>query len=349
MAENYVILVGTVGTSLFRSEDGGESFHWVANGIASNEIVIRGFAVDPDDPRHVLMATGTFDTGTPYLGTPFGLHESFDAGKSWQPIEAFKGIECWRIVFDRNTPGRYYVGTRPAGIWVTNDDGKHFEKLPTPFDQTCRGIGFPRITSIVLHPTDPDFLFVSVEIGGFYKSTDGGRTWRETLSNLVDMPVPNGQVYGVNGRKDGHYSIMSLGDPDMLIASSPDGSYVSTDYGDTWNDFPVLQVFPRQYHHDLSIKTDDPNTILYGVGDDTIGCHGALLISRDRGRSWKSANFPESCNSPIWCFSHHPSNPNRILACTHYGMLFRSEDAGETWTKAPREFAEARAVCWIPS
>jgi photosystem II stability/assembly factor-like uncharacterized protein len=348
---SYTILVGTVGTGVFRSTDGGETFKWTANGISCNDVVVRGFAVDPSNHRHVLMGTAVFDSGTTSLGTPFGLHETFDGGESWKPIEFFRGIECWRIVFDKHRPGRYYVGTRPAGLIRFDPEKQVFEKRTTPFPTTCRGIGLPRITSIVLHPNEPDFIFVSVEIGGFFRSLDGGNTWSEVLSNIdiPDMPVPNGNVFGAGSRYDGHHSVLSAGDPALLIASTPDGSYVSKDLGETWDHFPVLQVFPRQYHHDLILKLDDPNTIFYGVGEETAGVHGALLRSCDRGRTWQSADFPEACNAPIWCFAQHPSNPRRILACTHYGMLYRSENGGDSWTKAPREFTEIRAVCWVPN
>jgi hypothetical protein len=348
---SYTILVGTVGTGVFRSTDGGETFRWTANGVSCNDVIVRGFAADPAVPGHVLMGTAIFDSGQPSLGTPFGLHQSFNAGESWEPIEAFRGIECWRVVFDKARPGRFYVGTRPAALYRTDDGGRTFEKLETPFPQVCRGIGLPRITSIVLSPKDPDFIFVSVEIGGFFLSRDGGRSWREVLSCIPtrDLPVPNGNVFGEGSRHDGHHSILSLGDPDLLVASTPDGSYVSKDYGDSWDYFPVLQVFPAQYHHDLMVKLDDPNTMFYGTGEETAGVHGALLRTRDRGKTWDSVEFPEACNSPIWCFSQHPSNTDRIIACTHYGMLFQSNDGGGHWTKAPREFAEIRAVCWLPN
>ena len=333
---------------MYRSADGGENFSWVSNGISCNEVVVRGYSVDPFDPRHIIAGTGIFETSSPSLGTSFGLHETFDAGASWRPIKSFRGIECWRIAFDKSKRGRYYVGTRPAAIYLTEDGGETFKKLNTNFPQTCRGIGYPRITSIVLHPKNPDFIFVSIEIGGFYRSLDGGKTFERVL-NDESMPVPNGQVYGVAGREDGHHSGLSLGDPDVVFASTPDGIYSSVDLGATWKDLAVTQVFPQQYHHDLTIKLDDPNTIYYGVGDDTVGPHGALLRTRDRGKTWDVAKFPEECNSPIWCFAQHPSNPDRILACTHNGMLFGSEDAGDSWVKYPREFTEIRAVCWAPN
>jgi photosystem II stability/assembly factor-like uncharacterized protein len=347
MGDDFTVLVGTTGHGLFRSGDGGQSFDWINKGVSCNEVSVRGFTPDPAEPRHVLMATAIFDSGSPKLGTPYGLHESFDSGASWQPIEAFKGIECWRVTYDLKNPGRYYVGTRPAAIYRT-DDGVNFEKLNTNFPATCRGIGLPRVTSINVHPVDPDFLFVSLEIGGFFRSLDGGKTWEQVLQH-VDIPPPNGAVFGEGGREDGHYSVISRGSPELVIASTPDGPYRSADRGATWELQPIKQVFAAQYHHDLAIRPDNPDALYYGVGDDTVGSHGALLYTRDRGATWAAAQFPQACNSPIWSIAQHTANPDRIVTCTHYGMVFRSDDAGDTWTKLSKEFTETRAVCWLPN
>ena len=79
------------------------------------------------------------------------------------------------------------------------------------------------------------------------------------------------------------------------------------------------------------------------------GISGALLRTRDRGQSWESAELPGGCNSPIWCFAQHRSNPDRILTATHNGVLFASEDGGDSWARCRREFTEVRAVCWMPN
>ena len=85
------------------------------------------------------------------------------------------------------------------------------------------------------------------------------------------------------------------------------------------------------------------------MGDDVGGWDGAVLVTRDRGATWEAADLPDVCNSPIWCFAQHPSDPGVILACTHQGMLFGSEDGGHTWAKYRREFTEVRQMCWLPS
>ena len=70
---------------------------------------------------------------------------------------------------------------------------------------------------------------------------------------------------------------------------------------------------------------------------------------RDGGERWEMLTLPVEPNSPIWGFAVHPADPERIVACSHYGELFASENAGDTWAKLPREFSEIRAVTWVPN
>jgi photosystem II stability/assembly factor-like uncharacterized protein len=340
MSKEFTILVGTVGNGIWRSTDGGKSFGGV-RGISGLDLVVRGFGVDPHDPQHVIVGTG--------LGvTPYGLHESFDGGGSFAPVEAFDRIEAWRITFDPSTPGRYFVGTRPSAIYRTEDAGKSFEKLNVDLAPTCPAVQIPRVTSITIHPNEPSTILVSVEVDGVRRSLDGGDTWEQVMNN-IETPVPNGQVYGPDGRMDCHFSGISVGDPDLFLVSTPDGVYQSDDSGKTWSDFVVKQNFPLQYHREFAIKLDDPNTIFQGVGEFVNGQEGAMQRTRDRGATWDTVELPDECNSPVWCFGQHKSDPNTIVACTHKGMLFGTEDGGETWTKFRREFSEVRGICWLPN
>jgi len=38
-----------------------------------------------------------------------------------------------------------------------------------------------------------------------------------------------------------------------------------------------------------------------------------------------------------------------IVACSHYGELYLTRDAGDSWQKLRREFTEIRALCWVPN
>jgi photosystem II stability/assembly factor-like uncharacterized protein len=308
-------------------------------------MVVRGFGVDPHQPGHVVLGAGL--RPEPYsslVGTTIGLHESFDGGATWSPVEAFTGGETWRITFDPATPGRYFVGTRPAAVHRTDDGGRTFTRLPLDLPDTCRGIGLPRITSMTPRPSQPEQMIVTVEIGGVHRTLDAGATWEQVMTDVAS-PLPEGELFGLDGRLDCHFSGLSTGAPDVAFVSTPDSVFVSDDFGTTWSDAGVKRVFPHQYHRDIAVKLDDPSVIFLGVGDDTAGEEGALLCSRDRGTTWQELDLPDRCNSPVWCFAQPATDPDAIVACTLLGMLFVSRDGGTTWEKARREFSEVRGIC----
>jgi photosystem II stability/assembly factor-like uncharacterized protein len=347
MSTDFSILIGTCGWGLWRSTDGGVSYTR-PSGMTYTDTVIRGFAVDPHDPKHVLLAAALHSE--PYserIGTTFGLHESLDGGATWAAVETFPREECWRVSFDPVHKGRFYVGTRPARIYRTDDGGTSFTRLPIEIPAECPGIGLTRITSICVHPDDPDRLIASGEIGGVHRSTDGGEHWEHVTSNIT-APLPEGAINGERGRLDCHHARIVPGGPDLVLVSTADAVYRSADFGDTWEYVPVTRVFPHQYHRETAIKTDDPNIIFQGVGDDVWGTQGALIRSNDRGRSWEEVKLPDEPNSPVWCFAQHPAIPDNLVASTFLGMIFITRDAGETWTKSQREFTEVRGICCLP-
>lgn len=347
MSTDFTILIGTCGWGLWRSTDGGVSYSR-PEGVTYTDTVVRGFAVDPHDPRHVLLAAGLHaEPYSPRIGTVHGLHESRDAGASWVPVDSFPREDCWRVTFDPQVPGRYYVGTRPGRIYRTEDGGATFAKLPVGCPEECRGIGLTRVTSITVHPQNSDQLIATLEIGGVYRSTDGGDHWEQVMTNITD-PLPNGAVNGLGGRLDCHFSRISPGDPSLVLVSTADAVYRSADFGDTWDTLPLKRIFPSQYHRELAVKYDDPNVIFQGVGDDVWGTEGGLLRSSDRGETWEELKLPDQPNSPIWCVAQHESDPATLVACTFLGMVFVSRDNGETWTKSHREFTEVRGICWLP-
>jgi hypothetical protein len=61
------------------------------------------------------------------------------------------------------------------------------------------------------------------------------------------------------------------------------------------------------------------------------------------------AELPVKPNSPIWAFATHKADPGLVVACSHYGELYKTENAGDSWVKLPREFTEIRSLSWTPN
>jgi len=69
----------------------------------------------------------------------------------------------------------------------------------------------------------------------------------------------------------------------------------------------------------------DPNLVFAGTAD-------GVYRSTDGGVTFKRANFPGS-GVQIWSFLRDPADPRHMLAGGSPVSIYRSNDAGETWTR----------------
>ena len=71
-----------------------------------------------------------------------------------------------------------------------------------------------RITSIVVHPTNPNIVYVAAAQGGVWKTTDGGRNWKATSDNQISLAI-------------GALAI-DLQHPDVLYAGTGEGNLMGS-------------------------------------------------------------------------------------------------------------------------
>lgn len=117
---------------------------------ARSTLDLFGFAVDPDDPDHVVAAT------------PDGPVESSDGGRNWNPID---GPPLVTVAWDAE-----------AGLWGVEPAGAVWHHATT-WDEAGRLPGAPQALLAT-----PDALYAAAHdadgVTGIYRSTDDGRTWQ---------------------------------------------------------------------------------------------------------------------------------------------------------------------------
>ena len=96
------------------------------------------------------------------------------------------------------------------------------------------------------------------------------------------------------------------------------------------------------------VQPGSSDTIFLTIGDTTPGSTGTVMRSKDTGKTWERLNLPVDPNSAMWVVNAQPFDPDLIFAGSRYGYLYRSDDAGESWSKLQREFSEISSVLWIP-
>ena len=107
-----------------------------------------------------------------------------------------------------------YAGTEPSNLYRSEDGGETWQLLPElrRLPSEPRWSFPPRpwthhVSTIALHPTDPDSLAVGIELGGVMRSADGGATWidhnpqaHSDAHQLLTHPLAPERVYEVAGQ-----------------------------------------------------------------------------------------------------------------------------------------------------
>ena len=330
---DFTICIGTVGSGVWYSSNAGANWRRSRMNLPfeaePGEIQIRALAVSPRDP------------GQLYAGSEVGIYRSDDRGASFERVESpMEGRQIWSIALHPDRTGVILAGTKPPGVFRSEDGGKTWEPLPAHIAGECFA-GPPKVTSVQFDPRDPDTIWVGVEVDGVYRSTDAGKSF-EHLPALGADPV-NQDIHGL---------AIGRGEQTRIHATTPNGIWTSTDEGQTWELYGFPHFFESSvisYCRGLAIKPDDPDVIFVGNGDFVPGKIGAIQRTRDGGAKWEPVDLPETPNSTVYSLATHPADPDVIVANSLFGCIYTSTDGGEGWTKLDREFGEIRAIAWMPN
>jgi photosystem II stability/assembly factor-like uncharacterized protein len=312
-----ILLMGTGGYSLWYSEDLGESYKRLRSdaGLYS-ESCIYAITLDPSSTRRVLV------------GTDSGLYEFDLQERSFRLVDSpMNGLAVWSVAFAPADPSLILAGTRkPAAVFRSTDGGRTWSETDAPFPQTCPFVITPRVTRIQFRPGRPEQVWAGLEIGGIWRSTDAGRSWKASSAGLVSEDVHGLAAWG-----------------DRLLATTNRGLHVSEDGGVTWTHRPVDIPAPTYLRAVLS-PHGDSGTLFLGAGDGPPGSVGYLLRSDDGGDHWTHVDLPVAAQSTIYALTAHASDPDTLFAVTCLGQVYRTRNAGRSWTALARRIGDVRAM-----
>ena len=288
-------------------------------------------------PAAAYQATSSETSPVATSPLPDGVIEQM----KFRSVGPFRGGRSAAVEGVRGNATRFYMGACGGGVWTTGDGGSTWKNISDGFFGGSIG-------AIAVAPSDSNVIYVgggevtvrgNVSHGdGIWKTVDAGKTWKQMgLSDSRHIPRirihpqdPNtvyatalGHLYGANGER---------------------GVYRSRDGGATWQ--RILYVNDEVGACDLVMDPTNPR-VLYAstwrilrtpYSLESGGEGSALWKSTDAGDTWQDISKQDGLpGGPLGIIgvAVSPVNPDRVWAMIEApeGGLFRSDDAGEKWSR----------------
>lgn len=286
---------------------------------------VQSVSVDPHDPDRVVA--GTDDDG---------VFLSEDGGANWRFIgEAIPHRRTPSVAISpahrENGKSVIYVGTEPSRLYRSDNSGETWEDFPgLPALPSSSTWSFPprpwthHTRWITPHATNPEIIYVGIELGGVMRTTDGGATWEDrkpgayTDSHAIRVhPIATERVYEAAGQ----------------------GVAFSDDEGETWS--PVDDGMDRHYSWGIAVDPADPDLWYVSASYGARYAHARNgnaqgHIYRKRGSApFELLNGDLDNPLPYMPYSLLTlrDRPGVLLAGMQHGEVLLSEDEGESWRR----------------
>ena len=280
-----------------------------------------------------------------------GLWKTTDGGLNWKPVFDDKPVaSVSALAAAPSDPQIMFAGTGESfirsnvtignGVYKSTDGGETWQL--SGLDNTGR------ISRIIIHPTNPEIVFVCA-VGhayapqkerGVYKSVDGGKTWKLVLfvdentgaSDLVIDPTNPRILFA------GMWQI-ALKNWNRTSGGPGSGLHLSKDGGDTWTKL-TGNGLPEQPVGKIAVAMTPaaPNRVyalietgdgLEKIGEKTES--GELWRSDDKGKSWTLINSDRNISGRQAYYTRcaaSPDNPNEVYFIN--AGFFTSIDGGKS-------------------
>lgn len=344
---NEIFAVATTG-QIFRSQDGGRT--WTL--LAVKDAALYDIAFSPSRPDIV------------YIVSVRGVFVSTDRGVQWTerlfPSGGSSQANIWVSPSDPDriqVGGSYWTSSSGGAALLKSNDGGRTWTVKT-FSSAYSGICY----RMAVDPSDPNVVYAGASFyiltGGpsyynFYKTTDGGTTWRiiyggsAPLAIAIDPRNPL-RIFASAGSGTGGGMLRSLDggqtwtrtsdataqsivfDPlqaDTIYAGWGSAFYKSADNGTSWT-------------RSTNVSDGFCTSILLLASKILFGSTAGISASLDGGITWSAADQGmNGWNVPAFAVS--PTAPATVYSVAEYypqssyfqGLIYKSANSGAAWTK----------------
>ncbi|HET6401894.1 MAG TPA: hypothetical protein VFH95_10900 [Candidatus Kapabacteria bacterium] len=301
--EDTGFIAGLMGDGVYKTTDGGKTWTNAPIPLVPKSGTNHVTQILMADPLHGWLTCEPLYTTPP---TYPGLYQTTDGGASWNPVN-------WNQDFSDiyRTPSVLVVTSRTGSGILSTDGGSTFQ---TTVDSS-NGLDFVD----GLHG-----VMTSYERHGWYRSSDGGKTWLP----ISTIDTESWSVYGVKSTP----WFFTAGEGDDISPPLMSKVRRSSDFGATWVNTGVSLPF-RSTGHIAGFGF----TLYTQVEVGNRNGYQGLYRSNDSGRTWESIGGPSNDRDTRFCVLG--CRGEVIYAFDETGNVWKTTDGGDgslpQWTLPP--------------
>jgi photosystem II stability/assembly factor-like uncharacterized protein len=325
-----VFYMAPVNGGVFKSNDYGRA--WQAIFDDQPTASVGAIAVAPSNPNVVYVGSGE-GLHRPDLSVGDGVYKSTDAGKTWTHLGLRNGQQIAQLAVDPKNPERVFVAVaghpygpnEERGVYRSFDGGKTFEKVL----YRDENVG---ASDVQIDPSNPQVVYAALwesregpwengvfngDGGDIFKSTDGGKTWRQLAKGLPSNIVQANIAIAPSAPKTLFAAVRT-----KTIAKL----YRSDDAGETWRG---TTDDPRP---GLGIGGGDLPVVRFDPKNPQIVYSASVVCwkSTDGGKTWEGWRGAPGGDDyqNVWI---NPNNPDVILLGSDQGAIV-TVNGGKSWS-----------------
>jgi photosystem II stability/assembly factor-like uncharacterized protein len=315
-------------------------------GTASTPVPpLRFQYMGPESAGRIAAVAGVpGDAMTYYAGAASGgIWKTTDAAKTFEPVFDGQPVQAiGALAVSASNPSIVWAGTGEA--WTIRDSDVTGDGVykSTDAGKTWTNMGLAetgRIGRIVVHPTNPDIVYVCAlgratgpqQDRGVFKTADGGRTWQRSLfadentgcSGLAMDAHDSNVLLAGTWQVELHTWIENSGGPGSAV-------YITRDAGATWK--KLENGLPRSPVGKIDVKIAPSDASRMYALIQTAN-QGSLWRSDDGGSAWRVVSWDRTLIGRAGYYIRidvNPVNADEVLVAN--SSFHRSLDGGRTFT-----------------
>lgn len=314
-----------VGAGFYVSTDNGSTFEYSSTGMpTSSQIGRMQFSQSLSAPSKIYALIFRGDEVSPQTE----LYVSENSGAAWTQVANGKQFAGTYDGTEYSDQGGYDLCIAVSPVddkkmlignveLIGSTDAVNFNYIRYGPDNAWNSACHVDYHNIVFAPSSPATAYLGCD-GGIYKSTDGGATWQNKNNNISTI-----QFY----RFASHPTNKNI----LHGGAQDNGNFATNDMGNTnW----------------FTTQTGDGMETFYSITGDTLfsSTQSGSLSRRIGSGDFTSIRPSWNGKKAVWTapFFRHPNVSATIYTANDY--LWKSTDAGDSWTQLPGPVSSARAL-----